>query len=137
MKHGLPYDIELRQRVMQTRKDNNWTQEETADFFDLGLTTIKRWCKLLKETGSLEARPRGPGQSPLIGEKGLEKIRVWVEEKPDLTIKELCKKYASVERVSTSTISRSLARLGFTFKKKRCPRVKKIEKMYRERSGSF
>lgn len=111
---------------MKARRENNWTQKEAADFFDIGLTTIKDWCRLLKKTGSLEPLPRGPGQTPLIGEKGLEKIRDWITAKPDLTIKELSKKYSqAVKPVSTSTISRAITKLGLTFKKKSYRQVKR------------
>ena len=133
MKNGIPLSTDLRQRVMQAREDNDWSQEETARFFDVGLTTIKDWCRLVRETGSLEPRPHGGGHRFLIDEKGLEKIRLWVLEKPDLTIKELCVKFSKqVKPVSTSTISRALQRLGLTFKKKSYLPAKKKRKMFRD-----
>lgn len=123
---------------MNARKNNNWTQEETAEFFDIGLTTIKSWCRLLKETGSLKPRPRGPGQKPKIDEKGLKKISEWVSEKPDLTIAELCEKYSkSRKAVSTSAISRTLKKLGLTFKKKPYQQRKKKERTFEEEKLNF
>jgi transposase len=123
---------------MKTRQENNWSQEETAAFFDIGRTTVKRWCLLLKKTGSLEPRPRGPGYPPLIKDKGLEKIKAWVTEKPDLTIKELCARYSSqVKPVSTSTISRALGKLDLTFKKKPYRQVRRKKRMSREERENF
>lgn len=122
---------------MAARKENNWTQKETAEFFDIGLTTIKDWCRLLRKTGSLEPLPRGPGPSPLIGEKGLQKIKDWIAVKPDLTIEELCKKYSQEEKpVSTSTISRAISKLGLSFKKKSCQPVRRKKMKFRGKRQS-
>ena len=132
MKNGLPFSLDLRQRVMKTREENNWTQEEAADFFDVGLTTVKNWCRLYRKTGSLEPLPRGPGQPAKIDDKGLELIKSWVTEKPDLTIKELCQKYSKkVKPVSTSATSRALIKLGLTFKKKSSLQVKRKKTKFR------
>lgn len=112
------YSVDLRTRVMGAVEEG-MTQEEAADVFSVGVATVYRWKRLLRETNSLEPRPHGGGQVPALSAEGEDRLRGLVGEKPDRTIRELTSELVGRlgKQVSTSAVSRALARLGLTQKK--------------------
>jgi transposase len=128
MKNGEAYPIELRERVIESLETNAWTFEQAAKFFKVGVASVNRWCRLKRETGSLERRARGPGYPPKINETHRFLVAKIVDEKPDRTIKEIVIIFEqrSGVRISSSTMGRVLNTLGLTFKKKPSPRQRRI-----------
>jgi transposase len=100
--------------------DSGMTHEDAAATFAVGTATVYRWRRLLRETNSLEPRPHGGGQEPALSTEDDDLLRNLVAEKPDRTIAELTTTLVKriKRKVSTSAVSRALARLGLTLKKK-------------------
>lgn len=115
-----PLSLDLRQRIIKAREEEQKTYQELAEDFHVGIATVKRLFWLFHETGEIKPRPHGGGRERCLDEDSIEVVRVIVNEKPDLTeneIKEELQRRAGVD-VSRSTIGRVLNRLGLTRKKK-------------------
>ncbi len=113
------YSKDLRLKVLGA-VDRGMPRKEVAEVFDVSLATLKRWLKLRRETGGVEAKPI-PGRPSVKGAA----LRGWLPEQlegnPDLTLEEHREAFEEAHgvRVSTATVSRSIARLpgGWPLKK--------------------
>jgi transposase len=91
-----------------------------ADRFVVGSATVKRLMALVRETGSVAPRPHGGGNPARIREEELKIVAELVADAPDATVAELAASYTGRTgvHVGRSVMSRALARLGLTRKKK-------------------
>ena len=110
------YAADLRERLLGAI-DAGLPQAEAAQLFGVGTTTIKRWKRQRRETGTRAPTPR-PGRTPLIGPGLGPALAAQGRAAPDATLAE---HGAAWERdhgvgVSTATMSRALARLGWPLK---------------------
>src|SRR5512134_1346742 len=83
-----PYSQDLRERVVAA-VEGGLSCRQAAALFDVGVSTVIRWVRLARETGSVAAKPMGGDRrSRLTGER-----RVWLLERvasePDLTLEEV------------------------------------------------
>lgn len=134
------YAIELRQRAVTHYKETDDTQMETAEIFNIGVSTLRSYLRR-DEVGNLAPIDYKRGRRPVISDSKLNKIEEWVNEKPDIKLKQLCKKYKAYYKikVSHSMMFRALSALGITRKKKSLfaeeqlrPDVKKKRKSHKE-----
>jgi len=112
------YSADLRERLLRAI-DAGLGQAEAARLFGVGTTTIKRWKRQRRETGTLAPKPR-PGRTPLIGPAQRTALEAQVRAAPDATLAEHCATWERERgvRVSEATMSRALARLGWPLKKR-------------------
>ena len=84
---GAPYSFDLRERVVAAVA-GGMSCARAAAHYQVGHSSAIRWTRRQKETGSPAALPMG-GKKPfaLAGEE--DWIRARIEEKPDLTGREL------------------------------------------------
>jgi transposase len=116
---GAAYPLELRQRVVAYYRKNKCTQPEAAQIFNIGVTTLRSYLRQA-EKNSLAPKVYKRGRQRVISGKRLTKIASWVEEKPDIVIKTLRKKYQSYykQKVSHSMMWRALSEMNYNRKKK-------------------
>lgn len=112
------YTQELRERIVAA-VDHGVPREEVAEVFGVGLSTIKRYLKQRRETGSVAAKPI-PGRPPKkLGplREGLSQQLVTV---PDATLAQRCQLWEQSHGQwgSASTICRAIQQLGWTRKKR-------------------
>ncbi len=69
-----------------------------------------------RRTGSLQPKPHGGGNPPILGPEDLERLRELVRQQPDATLKELCQQLGV--SCCLMTIARALDKLGLSRKKK-------------------
>lgn len=119
-----PYSEDLRERVVAA-VEGGLSRRQAAGVFDVGISTVIRWVRRLRETGSVAAKPMGGDhRSRLTGE------RVWILKRiaaePDLTVEELRGELRDRGVVvGHGTVCRFFAREDMTFKKKRaCSRAR-------------
>jgi transposase len=112
------YTQELRERIVAA-VDHGVPRDEVAEVFGVGLSTIKRYLKQRRETGSVAPKPI-PGRPP----KKLGPLREGLSQQlgavPDATLGQRCQLWEQShgERVSQASMCRTIKRLGWTRKKR-------------------
>ena len=102
------YSIDLRKRVIKAVK-SNMSKHKAAEVYNVCKQTIYNWLKLENEQGSLEPKT-GFQKGHSHGIKDLAALREFTQEEMG--------EYFSV---GSSTISRTLIKIGYTRKKRAKP----------------
>jgi transposase len=122
---GKPYSNDLRERVVAAIEAGH-TREEVAELYDLPLSTVGRFIRRKRETGSIKPNKFG-GYKTFTLTPHVALVRALVREQPDSTLAELKIRLAKEKvDVSLSAISRFLHHLNLTFKKRVSTRRSKI-----------
>lgn len=118
MTHG--YSEDLRLKVVEAYQAGEGSYETLAQRFKIGVMSVYRYMKRLKEFGHVRASTTKRGRKPALDESGLKKIRQIVEAKPDITLAEIGKLYNRKRKkpIGRAIIHRALIKLGFKRKKK-------------------
>jgi transposase len=110
------YSQDLRERVVAGCDEGRLSRPQIAQLFHVSVSWIRRLLQRRRETGSFAARPRGGSPPVKMTDTCQARLMVLVTEQPDATLVELR------DRLNVSvhpcTVSRALARLGLTRKKK-------------------
>jgi transposase len=113
-----PLSNDLRERVVAAVAEGN-SRRETAERFGVAPSTVVKWMRRWRETGSVApARQGGDRRSQRI-ETHADEVLGLVAATPDITLEEMVAYLASVHSTSfaPSTVWRLLDRHGVTFKK--------------------
>lgn len=107
------YSYDLRIRVIKSLEDKV-TIAAASKLYSISRKTIIEWKKLKQQTGDVQAK-RGyhRGHRRII--KDIERFKEFIESNYDKTTKELANNWN--QTVSSSTISRLLNKLGYSYKK--------------------
>jgi transposase len=113
------YSADLRERVVAA-VERGTRRSEVVETFAVSLPTVKRWLKRRRETGALAPKPI-PGPPAVKRDALLEALPVRLAEQADATLEEHCSWWQEQTggEVSTATMSRAIAALGWTRKKRR------------------
>jgi transposase len=114
-----PYAMDLRTRIVRAYRNREGSIRDLAERFAVAPGTVQDYLRLDRANGSPAPRPHGGGTQPLIDEKGMEKVRLLVQKKPDATEPELVEDLGRRHglEVSRQTLGRALRRLKITRKK--------------------
>jgi transposase len=113
------YSEDLRERVISA-VERGQPRTDVASRFEVSVPTIERWLRLKRETGGLARRPvPGPVAVKTAGLAAALPARL--ADHADAGLADHCSWWQEVSgcAVSTATMSRALARLGWTRKKTR------------------
>lgn len=111
-----PYSEDLRNHVARAIKDGG-SVRQIAERFSIAPSTVAKWSKRLRETGSVASAKFGGHRKPCL-EAHSEFILAQIDEVPHLTLHRL--KDLLADRgvvVSHDTVWRFLRRAGRSFKK--------------------
>ncbi len=113
------YSKDLRLRVLAA-VDSGLARADIVGTFQVSLATIKRYLKQRRETGDLTPK-RPPGRPATKGPALATGLPAHLHAFPDATLEDHCARWAAATGmpVSTATMSRAIARLGWTRKKSR------------------
>jgi transposase len=113
-----PYSEDLRWRVVRAVLIGT-PRDEVAARFVVSVPTITRWLRLKRETGGLAPKPV-PGPPAVKTDALVAALPERLADRSDATLEEQCDWWREVTgvEVSTATMSRALARLDWTRKKK-------------------
>lgn len=112
---GKAYSYDFRQKVMEAIEQNGYKKQEASEMFNISRNTINLWFQRKAATGDVQAKPRRKGS---LQQKitDWEKFRAFVKAHEDKTQVEMAALWEG--EISDRTISRALAKIGFTRKKK-------------------
>ena len=117
------YSEDLRKKIVEAT-ERGTPNTEVARAFGVGLSSVKRYVATAREGRSL-APKRRPGSKPKLDERARKLLEADLEERPAAILperREFLERVAGV-RVSDSTVSRMLRRLGWSRKKDRWERL--------------
>ena len=120
------YSEDLRIRVLRAL-DSGMSRADAATTFCVSLSSIKRWRAQHATLGHL--RPKRPSGRPrAIGPSAEARLRIQLTATPDATLPEHVSTWKREQGRSLSrwTISRAIARLRWSRKKRLSPRVSAI-----------
>lgn len=117
------YSEDLRKKIVQAL-GRGATKTEAARVFGVSRSSVKRYAKLADEGRPL-APKRRPGSKPKMDERAERLLEADLQERPAATLSERSEFLgrAAGVRVSESTVSRMLKRLGWSRKKDRWERA--------------
>jgi len=114
------YSMDLRERVLAA-VDRGTPRKEIVRTLGVSEPTIRRYLRLRKETGSVAPKPP-PKRAFSIGQSVQQRRALWEQlaEHDDATLEEHCRLWERKQgvKVSISTMSRAIRRLGWTLKKR-------------------
>jgi len=112
------YSSDLRERVVRA-VDQGYKRTDIIKLFGVSRATIKRYLKQRRETGHVSRKPI-PGRPPKKGAPLQAGLVAQLEAYPDATLGMHCQFWEQTQgvRVSMSTMSRVIKRIGWTRKKK-------------------
>ncbi len=113
------YSEDLRKRIVEA-VERGMGKSEVARTFGVSLSSIKRYVGMAHEGRSLTPK-KPPGLRPKIDEQAKGLLQADLKERPAATLpqrREFLQRVAEV-RVSDSTVSRMLKRMGWSRKKDR------------------
>ena len=112
------YSTDLREAVLHAL-DTGAAKPEVARLFGVSRATVYNWAGRARTRGSVEATAR-PGRVPKLDADALAQLRQRVEAHPDETLDQRCAAISAQtgRSISVSTMSRTLAKLGITYKKR-------------------
>jgi transposase len=114
------YSEDLRRKVVEAVQHRGMGKSEAARTFGMSLSSVKRYVAKARKGNSLSPR-KHPGPRPKLDEQARRLLEADVEERPALSLRErgrFVERVAGV-RVSESTLSRLLRRMGFSPKEGR------------------
>jgi transposase len=117
------YSEDLRKKIIEA-VERGTPKAEAARAFGVGISSVKRYVAAYRQGRSLAPKKR-PGSRPKMDEGARRLLEADLEDRPAATLperREFLERAAGV-RVSDSTVSRMLKRLGWSRKKGRWVRA--------------
>jgi transposase len=118
MHHMNAYSEDLRKKIIEALSRGTTKKSEVARAFGVSRSSVKRYAKLVEEGRPLAPKKR-PGSKPKMDQSATKLLEADAQKRPAATLserREFLEKAAGV-RVSDSTVSRMLRRLGWSRKK--------------------
>jgi transposase len=114
------YSVDLRQRIVAAVA-SGMARNEVVRTFQVSAATVRRYLKQQREQGDLTPRAHTGGRQAQIGPEQLPTLQKLIATTPDATLAETCVEWQQRTGVllSQATLSRALAQIGWTRKKRR------------------
>lgn len=110
------YSYDLRVRAMSLL-DSGYKRKELCKILSISLSSLDRWIKLKKETGSFKARDynRTGNRAKITNNpEEVERFKKFIIDNNHLSLSDLANKWGDI---SSESIRRTLKKLGYSFKK--------------------
>lgn len=115
----MAYTLELRIKAVEAYESGEGTQEEVANYFQISLSTFKRWLNKKILGKSLCSITEGKGRPKKLNTEHIDLIKQLIADDPSITLGELSDKIYKHYKVTAgrSVISRELEKLNLRYKK--------------------
>lgn len=115
--------LDLRQRAINAYERGEGPIPSIAARFSVGASSLARWIKRKRATGSPERLPRAGGKPRRITAEGERLLRHWLQQNPSVAQHELAARLfeATGHAVVQQTVGRTLSRMRLTRKKNDAP----------------
>jgi transposase len=125
------YSMDLREKVLRA-VDQGFPREEIVKLLGVSLATIKRYLKQRRETGTVAPKAIAGRPPKKLGPLQAERV-AQLQAHDDRGLQEQCRLWEQSHgvRVSTSTMSRAIQRLGWTRNKRRWRKASGVRKSER------
>jgi transposase len=125
--------LDLRERILASYDKEKGTRQQVAARYRVSLGMVKKLLQQRRRTGDIAPRHPYSGRKPLILPLHHRQMRVLLQKKPDLTLKEL---RSALELPCTlPAIHYALVALGLTYKKRHSGPANRIGPRSRVRAG--
>ena len=110
---------DLRRRAVEAYERGEGSIPAVASRFAVGVSSLNRWLRRRRETGSVERAPRSGGNPRRVTPEGEALLRAWLDEDPSVPQHKLAARLADAGEpaVSQQAVGRTLARMALTHKK--------------------
>lgn len=118
-----PYSEDLRRKIVHACERGTQSQREVAEFFNVSRSFVEVLLRQYRcSGGELVPQRRKCGRHLLLDEACREQLRHWLQEQPDLTLKELIGRLRAKTGIVASepTMCRVLHQMGMRRKKRPC-----------------
>jgi transposase len=120
------YSMDLRKRVVEAC-DARWgTRQQVADRFGVSCSWVKRLLQRRRQLGHYGPLTTKPGRKPIFVGSLAQQLEKLVLEQPDVTLEEL--RDRTGVNCSLAAICKTLQRLDYHRKKRRCGPLSKIDR---------
>jgi len=126
--------LDLRERILAAYDAGEGTREAVAGRFRVSLGMVKKLLQQRRRTGDVRPQHHRSGRKPGHVARQQHQLRALVEQKPDLTLREL--RTAAGLNCTLPAIHYVLVRLGLTYKKRRSAPVNKTGPTSNTRGGA-
>jgi transposase len=119
---GAPYSDDLRRKVIQACERRRESQREIAELFSVSISFVESvWQHYRHSGGEVVPIRRRAGRHARLDAQCRDRLRGWLEEQSDLTLKELIDRLQAATGIAVSepTMCRVLQQLGMRRKKRR------------------
>ncbi|MEB3291976.1 MAG: transposase [Synechococcales bacterium] len=115
-----PYSNDLRQKIVDLHKQGEGSIRQLARRFAVSPDCVRRLLKQERQTGSLAPKAYVGGPKPTLQKEHHQVLLQLLEADNDATLQQLATRLQEQTqlRVSASTVSRTLKKLGISRKKK-------------------
>lgn len=115
-----PHSADLRRRIVTLYERGEGSIRQLAKRFQVSPDSVRCLIKQYRASGSIAPKPYTGGPQPTLQATHHEVLRELLETDNDATLAQLAQRLATRTgtHVSSSTISRTLSKLGITRKKK-------------------
>lgn len=111
-----PYSQDLRQKIIEAYYNQEGSQRQIAQRFCVSLSFIQNLLKRYRNSGTLDPRPHGGGQSSKLNPDQMTLLAQLVRENQSLTLEQLCHKLelAIGIKISRATMGRIIKKLNLS-----------------------
>lgn len=108
-----PYPIDLRQKVLESRLNNQISIKEVAEKFGVSDSFVRKLLKRHQEAGTIDPKPHSGGASAKLTPEHFDVIKQVIAENHNITLATLCHQMEVQTgiRVSVPTMCRILQKL--------------------------
>jgi transposase len=118
---GAPYSDDLRRKVIQACERRRESQRAIAELFSVSVSFVESvWQHYRHSAGEVVPPRRRAGRHARLDAASRARLRGWLEEQSDLTLKELIDRLQAATGIAVSepTMCRVLQQLGMRRKKR-------------------